>query len=100
MTVNLSPVAGAGWQFFDSDGGPLSGGELYTYAAGTTTPQTTYTSSTGLTANIIEFLEDQLKEIEAARYDIVEQSDTSLQQLIDNIIEIYLRTLYKLRFLA
>ena len=52
------------------------------------------------TANIIEFLEDQLKEIEAARYDIVEQSDTSLQQLIDNIIEIYLRTVYKLKFLA
>jgi len=24
----------------------------------------------------------------------------SLQQLIDNIIEVYLRTLYKLRFLA
>ena len=52
------------------------------------------------TANIIEFLEDQLKEIEAARYDIVGKSDSSLQQLIDNIIEIYLRTLYKLRFLA
>ena len=52
------------------------------------------------TANIIEFLEDQLKDIEAARYDIVDKSDSSLQQLIDNIIEIYLRTLYKLRFLA
>ena len=52
------------------------------------------------TANIIEFLEDQLKEIEAARYDVVDKSDTSLQQLIDNIIELYLRTLYKLRFLA
>jgi hypothetical protein len=52
------------------------------------------------TANIIEFLEDQLKEIEAARYDVVDKSDTSLQQLIDNIVEIYLRTLYKLRFLA
>ena len=52
------------------------------------------------TANIVEFLEDQLKEIEAARYDIVDKSDSSLQQLIDNIIEIYLRTLYKLRFLA
>jgi DUF1680 family protein len=52
------------------------------------------------TANIIEFLEDQLKEIEAARYDVVDKSDSSLQQLIDNIVEIYLRTLYKLRFLA
>jgi hypothetical protein len=52
------------------------------------------------TTNIIEFLEDQLKEIEAARYDVVDKSDTSLQQLIDNIVELYLRTLYKLRFLA
>ena len=52
------------------------------------------------TANIIEFLEDSLKEIEDARYEVADKSDSSLQQLIDNIIEIYLRTLYKLRFLA
>jgi len=52
------------------------------------------------TANIIEFLEDSLKEIEDARYEVVDKSDSSLQQLIDNIVEIYLRTLYKLRFLA
>jgi uncharacterized protein YgfB (UPF0149 family) len=52
------------------------------------------------TANIIEFLEDQLKEIESVRYDVVDKSDTSLQQLIDNIVELYLTTLYKLRFLA
>ena len=52
------------------------------------------------TGNIIEFLEDQLKELEAVRYDVCDKSDTSLQQLIDNIIEVYLRTLYKLRFLA
>jgi len=52
------------------------------------------------TANITEFLQDQLKESEDARYDVVDKSDTSLQQLIDNIIEIYLRTLYKLKFLA
>ena len=52
------------------------------------------------TANIIEFLEDQLKEIKTTRYDVVDKSETTLQQLIDNIIEIYLRTIYKLRFLA
>ena len=52
------------------------------------------------TGNIIEFLEDQLKELEAVRYDVCDKSDTSLQQLIDNIVEVYLRTLYKLRFLA
>jgi hypothetical protein len=49
MTVNLSPLAGAGWQFFDNNGVPLSGGLLYTYAAGTTTPAVTYTSNSGVT---------------------------------------------------
>ena len=52
------------------------------------------------TSNVIEFLEDSLKQIEDSRYEICDKSDSSLQQLIDNIIEIYLRTLYKLRFLA
>lgn len=52
------------------------------------------------TANIIEFLEGSLKEIEDARYEVCDKSDTALQQLIDNIVEVYLRTLYKLRFLA
>jgi DUF1680 family protein len=52
------------------------------------------------TTNVIEFLEDSLKEIENARYEVCDKSDSSLQQLIDNIVEIYLRTLYKLKFLA
>jgi hypothetical protein len=52
------------------------------------------------TSNVIEFLEDSLKQIEDARYEVVDKSDSSLQQLIDNIVEIYLRTLYKLKFLA
>ena len=47
MAVNLSMLAGAGAQFFDNSGVPLAGGLVYTYAAGTTTPQTTYTSSAG-----------------------------------------------------
>jgi hypothetical protein len=51
MAVNLSFIGGAGWQFFDNNGKPLSGGKIFTYAAGTTTPQTTFTSRTGLTAN-------------------------------------------------
>jgi hypothetical protein len=51
MAVNLSPVAGAGWQFFDNNGVPLSGGLIYTYLAGTTTPQATYTTSSGNVAN-------------------------------------------------
>lgn len=51
MAVFLSPVGGAGAQFFDNNGNPLVGGKLYTYAAGTTTPQATYTSVLGNTAH-------------------------------------------------
>jgi hypothetical protein len=52
------------------------------------------------TSNIIEFLEDSLKQIEEGRYEICDKTDTALQQLIDNIVEVYLRTLYKLKSLA
>lgn len=49
--VNLSIYGGVGWQFFDNSGNLLSGGLLYTYEAGTTTPLATYTSSSGGTAH-------------------------------------------------
>lgn len=51
MAVNLSPVGGVAAQFFDNSGNPLTGGKLYTYTAGTTTPAVTYTSANGLTAH-------------------------------------------------
>lgn len=51
MSVNLSPIGGAAAQFFDSNGNPLAGGKLYTYAAGTTTPLATYTTSVGNVAH-------------------------------------------------
>jgi hypothetical protein len=49
MSVNLSPVAGAAAQFLDNAGNVLTGGKLFTYLAGTTTPAAVYTSSTGIT---------------------------------------------------
>ena len=51
MTVALSPIAGAGWQFFDNSGLILSGGLLYIYSAGTTTPVTAYQDSAGTIAH-------------------------------------------------
>ena len=52
------------------------------------------------TTNITEFLEASLAEVEEMRYKVAKKDDSTLQQLIDNIVEIYLRTLYKLKFLA
>lgn len=49
MSVNPSPIGGYAAQFFDNNGVILSGGKIYTYAAGTTTPQATYTSAAGTT---------------------------------------------------
>lgn len=51
MAVNLSPYGGVGAQFFSNNGVPLAGGKIFTYAAGTTTPQATYTSANGATAH-------------------------------------------------
>lgn len=51
MTVNLSILGGAGAQFLNDSGRPLSGGKLYSYAAGTTTPQVVYTTESGTVAH-------------------------------------------------
>jgi hypothetical protein len=49
--VSLSIFGGVGAQFFDNNGVILTGGKIFTYEAGTTTPLATYTSSTGNTAH-------------------------------------------------
>ena len=50
-SYTISPIWGAGAQLFDNSGNVLTGGKIYTYLAGTTTPVTTYTTPTGSTAN-------------------------------------------------
>lgn len=47
MSVSLSPLGGAAAQFFTNTGVPLSGGKLFTYGAGGSTPVATYTTITG-----------------------------------------------------
>ena len=51
MAINISYFAGAGAQFFDSNGTPLVGGLLYVYSAGTTTPVATFTTVAGTVNN-------------------------------------------------
>jgi hypothetical protein len=46
-SYTLSPVWGAGAQLFDNNGNMLTGGKIYTYDAGTTTPAVTYTDAIG-----------------------------------------------------
>lgn len=49
VPVSLMPVPRI--QFLNASGKPLSGGKVYTYSAGTTTPLATYTDSTGTVQN-------------------------------------------------
>jgi hypothetical protein len=84
MAVALSPVAGAGWQFFDNSGAVLTGGLLYTYTAGTTTPVTTYQDSAGATPNANPIVLDSVGRVSAevwlttgAAYKLVLKTSTS-----------------------
>lgn len=94
-TVYLSPIGNA-WQFFGSDGLPLNAGKLYTYAAGGTTPQATYTTSAGSVQNanpIILNADGRLPDevwltSSAYRFDLKDSLDNLLGSY-DNINGIY-----------
>ena len=47
----MGQILHAKFQAFDADGDPLSGGKLYTYEAGTSTPKTTYSDPALVSAN-------------------------------------------------
>lgn len=52
------------------------------------------------TSNVVDFLEDSLKDIEDMRYKVCNKDETALQNIIDEIVALYLGTIYKLKFLA
>ena len=66
MAVYLSLFAGAGQQFFTNAGVPLAGGKIYTYGAGGTTPQATYTTSAGSIAHSNPIVLDAAGRVPAA----------------------------------
>jgi len=57
-TYTLSPIWGAGAQLLTNNATPLTGGKVYVYSAGTTTPATTYTDPTGVTPNTNPIIAD------------------------------------------
>ena len=93
MAVYLSSLAGAGAQFLNNNGDILSGGKIYTYAAGTTTPATTYTSSLGTTQNSFPIILDSagrpseeiwLDQAQTYRFDVTDSNDVLIRSY-DNI---------------
>jgi len=81
--ASLSPTPKL--QFFGTDGLPLVGGKLYTYAAGTTTPLASYTDHTGITANTNPVILDSageadvwLPETTAYKYVLKDADDVTL----------------------
>lgn len=77
-------------QFFDSNGVPLAGGFIFTYAAGTSTPQAAYTDSTGNTPLSNPVVLDASGRasiwLSSANYKIVAQNSSGVQQWsIDNV---------------
>lgn len=94
MSVNPSPIGGYAAQFFDNNGVILSGGKIYTYAAGTTTPQATYTSASGATPHANPIVLDSAGRVpggeiwltDGVNYKFtVETSDAILLGTYDNI---------------
>lgn len=94
-SVLLSPV-GNGQQFFDNAGLPLSGGLIYTYQAGSTTPLTTYTSNDGTIPNTNPIILDSAGRLAneiwlqtGFTYKFVIQTSTNvLLQTLDNLYPI------------
>jgi hypothetical protein len=77
-------------QFFDTAGNPLTGGKVYTYAAGTTTPLATYADAGGVTTNTNPIILDVRGEagiwLDSAAYKFVLKSAAdTLIWTVDNI---------------
>lgn len=88
MSTILSPAPKL--QFFTEGGIPLAGGKLYSYAAGTTTPLATYTTSSGIQNNTNPIILDSRGEaavwLGAASYKLKLADSTDVEiWTVDNI---------------
>ena len=86
MAVFLSPVGGAAAQFFDNNGVPLTGGKLFTYAGGTTTPQVSYTSIAGDVAHTNPIILDSAGRVPGGEIWLTDQSYKFVLNDADNVL--------------
>lgn len=63
--MSVKRLFNARQQFFDTNGDPLNGGQLFVYAAGSSTKVNTYNSSTGLNANTDPLILDNSGRLQA-----------------------------------
>jgi len=87
--MTASPLQAPYCQFFDSNGDPLSGGKVWTYTAGTTTPKNSYTTSSGLVANTNPVILDSAGRadiylIGSYRIDVLTSTDAPVES-VDNL---------------
>ena len=92
-SVSLCPTAGCFYQAFTDGGLPLNAGLIYTYIAGGTTPQATYTTTAGSVANANPIVLDAdgrtpsevwLINGQSYRFDL-KDSDGNLLKTYDNV---------------
>lgn len=97
MSAFLSPVFGAGWQLFTNSGVVLAGGKIFTYVAGSTTPQATWTDSTQVVQNANPIILDSAGRIPnevwladgvAYKFVVADSSSVPLGTAWDNIVGI------------
>ena len=86
MSVFLSPVGGAAAQFFDNNGVPLTGGKLFTYAGGTTTPQASYTTIVGNVAHTNPIILDSAGRVPSGEIWLTDQSYKFVLNDADNVL--------------
>jgi hypothetical protein len=88
--ANLPPVIKQ--RYFDSNGNPLAGGKLYTYQAGTTTPQATYTDQGEGTPNANPIILDASGECsmwldpDLSYKFVLKDSNDNTQWTVDNVV--------------
>lgn len=90
MAFSLAPMIKQ--RYLDSNGNPLAGGKLYSYQANTSTPQATYTDSTGVTPNANPVILDANGEanvwldVSLSYKFILKDSTDATQWTVDNVV--------------